>query len=100
MENRVYIFDERWKSDEVQVWEPCANCGSFPKNLEYLMSFQRRRATDCLSQVARHRETKSHKVPEWLQLFNEGLSGEPPESHTVVVEQLVVGPRDKKHLMK
>ena len=32
----------------------------------------------------------SHEVPERLQLDKEGLSREPPDSHSVVVEQLVV----------
>ena len=32
----------------------------------------------------------SHKVPERLQLDKEGLSREPPDSQSVVVEQLVV----------
>ena len=38
---------------------------------------------------------RSHKVPEWLLPFEEGLSGEPPDSHNVVVEQLVVEPKEK-----
>ena len=32
----------------------------------------------------------SHRVLERLQHFSEGLSGEPPDSLNVVVEQLVV----------
>ena len=46
----------------------------------------RHRATDCISQVSRHRD-RSHKVPESLQLCKEGVSGEPPNSHNVEVEQ-------------
>ena len=41
----------------------------------------------------------SHKVPEWLQLVKEGRSGEPPDSHNIVVEQPVVD-RQRKHLMR
>ena len=36
-----------------------------------------------------------HKVPEPLQLFKEGLSGEPPELHDVVVDQPAVEPKGK-----
>ena len=40
-------------------------------------------------------EDQSHKVPEWLQPFEGGLGGEPPDSHNVVVEQLVLEPTEK-----
>ena len=41
---------------------------------------------------------RSHKVPDWRQPVKEGLSGEPSDSHNVVMEQPVVEPREK-HLM-
>ena len=34
-------------------------------------------------------------APERVQLSREGLSGNPPDSHNVVVEQPVVGPKEK-----
>ena len=37
----------------------------------------------------------SHDVPAWLQPFTESLSGEPHDSHNVVVEQPVVEPQEK-----
>ena len=37
----------------------------------------------------------SHEVPEWLQFFKAGFSGENPDSHHVVVEQPVVEPKEK-----
>ena len=62
-------------------------------------------AVSCKFQVPDHQERRvtksssmyvpnhcSHMVPERLQLFKEGLSGEPPDSKNVGVEQLVVGP--------
>ena len=39
----------------------------------------------------------SHELPEWLQPLEEGLSGELPDSHNVVVVQPEVEKR--KHLM-
>ena len=42
----------------------------------------RHRATDRISHVSRHQETGRMRVPEWLQLFEEGFSGEPPDSHS------------------
>ena len=89
------------------------------------MSLRERRAADCESQVengheqifnpmsqtkrtqVRHRGdrvhfprvqalgNRSHKVPKWLQPFKEGLSGEPPDTHNVVVEKSVVEPKEK-----
>ena len=41
------------------------------------------------------RRDRSHKVPGWHQTFKEGLSDEPPDSHNVVKEQLVVEPKKK-----
>ena len=38
---------------------------------------------------------RSHKVPEWLQPFKEGLSGEPPDSDNVLVGQTVVESKEK-----
>ena len=38
---------------------------------------------------------QSHKVPERLQPFKEGLSGEPPDSHSVFLEQLAGEPKQK-----
>ena len=38
---------------------------------------------------------RSHEVPEWRQLFEEGLSGEPPDSHSVVAGQPVDEPEEK-----
>ena len=38
---------------------------------------------------------RSHKVPDWLKLFDEGLSDQPPDLHHVVVEQPVVEPKEK-----
>ena len=51
-------------------------------------------ATECISQVSSHRKTGSHKVPERLQLFKEGLSGKHYDSttHSVAVGQPVVEP--------
>ena len=43
----------------------------------------------------RHPSTKRHKVPERLQFFKEGLSGEPPDPHNVVLEQPVFEPKEK-----
>ena len=39
-------------------------------------------------------EMRSHEVPVFLEHFKENLSGEPTESHNVVVEQLAVGPQE------
>ena len=55
----------------------------------------RHRPTVCISKVSRHRENRSHKVPEWLQLFKEGLPDEAPDPHNVVVVQNVVLPKEK-----
>ena len=41
----------------------------------------------------------SHQEAEWLQSSEEGLSGEPLDSHNIVVDQPVFEPTDK-HLMK
>ena len=54
----------------------------------------RHRATDCISLVSRHWEICC-KRSERLQPFKEGLSGEPPDSHYVVVKQPVVEPKEK-----
>ena len=78
------------------------------------MTLRRRRATDCKPKVPDHQGTRrerffipmrfrgveasgdwSHQVPEWLQLFKEGLSGEQPDAHNVVVEQPAVEPKEK-----
>ena len=40
---------------------------------------------------------RSHEVPQWLQPSEEGLSGEPPDSHHVVVEQTVVEQKEETH---
>ena len=45
--------------------------------------------------MSRHWETGRIRVPGWLTLFEGGLSGEPPDTHNVVVEQLAVEPEEK-----
>ena len=35
------------------------------------------------------------KVPDWLKKFEQGLSGDPPDSHNVAEGQLVVEPKEK-----
>ena len=39
--------------------------------------------------------SKSRNVPERLQFVNEGFSGDIPDSHNVMVEQLVIEPKEK-----
>ena len=62
--------------------------------------------TNVRSQQARHRATDdismvqvpgdgSHEVPEWLQSFEEGISGEPADSHNVMVEQPAVEAKEE-----
>ena len=60
-QGRVSIVDSRCKSDQVQVWELCANCGSFKKSLVNPMNVRRRRATDCIFQVPAHQESGREK---------------------------------------
>ena len=52
-------------------------------------------ATDCISQVSRRRETGRIRAQSGFTLFEEGLSGEHPDSHNVVVEQTVVDPKER-----
>ena len=47
---------------------------------------RRSRPTDCQFPGVQARGDRSREVPEWLQLFKEGLSGESLDSHNVVVE--------------
>ena len=55
----------------------------------------RRRATDCILPGVQTSGEGSHKVSERLQPFKEGFSGEPPDSHNVVVEQPQVEPQER-----
>ena len=52
-------------------------------------------ATDCIPQVSRRRETGRIRAQSGFNLFEEGLSGEHPDSHNVVVEQTVVDPKER-----
>ena len=50
--------------------------------------------TDCTSQVSKYVGDRSHRVQNGFHLVKEGLSGELPDSHNVVVEQPVVEPKE------
>ena len=101
----------------MQVREPCVKCVAVSEEPRV------RRATDCIFQVparpengrkkfhspmtqARHRPPIAFPTcrgtgrpvacgSEWLQLFKDGLSGEPSESHNLVVEQAAGEPKEK-----
>ena len=67
----------------------------FLKKLVYPTSPQRRQATDCVFPGVQAPKTGRTRFHKGFNLFKEGLSGEPPNPHNVVVEQLVDEPREK-----
>ena len=54
----------------------------------------RHRATDCISQVSKHREIGRMKFQSGFDLQTKRLFGERPDSHNVVKEQPVVEPEE------
>ena len=61
---------------------------------------RRRRVIDWIAQVSRHWETGRIGFQNGFKLSNRGLSGEPPDSHNVVVKQRTARTRegDRIHL--
>ena len=55
----------------------------------------RHRATDCISQVSRHWETGRIKFRSGFDFSRRASLVNPADSHNVVVEQLVLEPKEK-----
>ena len=52
-----------------------------------------------LRSLMRHLSSERHhqkkKVPEWLKNFEQGLSGDPPDSHNVAVDDMMVSSEEE-----
>ena len=68
----VSIIDIRSKDERVQASEPCANCGSFKKDLEKPDDPSRASGDRLQIPGARSSRDQSREVAEWLQSFEEG----------------------------
>ena len=86
---------------EMGEWAPSDEEGKVKrrkseKHVPLVAVSQERRKPDDLLQlpVSRHGETGCVKFQERLQLFKEGLAGEPPDSRNVVVEHPAVERKD------
>ena len=94
---RVSISDWRWISDKVQVWEPRSNCGHFKRTSYTRCPFEGFGRPIASSRCQRIRRQVAIRFQSGFSIFRTSLSGDRPDSHTVVVEQFVVEPTEKTH---
>ena len=79
---RVSIVDRRWNSDEVQKTENHVPTVAVSPKKTYIPDVPSKASGARLRILGVEAPgDRSHKVPERLPPFKEGLSGEPPDSH-------------------
>ena len=71
-----------------QLWQ-------FQASFVHPMTFRRRRAAVCISQVSRRRETCRTRLQRGINFSKKASLVSPADSHNVVVEQPVVEPTEK-----